>query len=96
MNLESYNYIVQSVKEIIVINGEEYKNMDFKESFITMYEAARYFMRMQPKAKNPIKILERSDEGWKEISIETLLKKIKEKKTKKARRALKGMEEIAW
>lgn len=67
--------------------------MEFKESFITMYEAARYFFRMKPKAKNPITILERGAEGWKEISIETLLKKIKDKKAKKARRALKGVDE---
>lgn len=44
INLESYNYIVESIKEIVVINGEEYKRMEFKESFITMYEAARYFL----------------------------------------------------
>lgn len=93
MNLEVYNYIIESVKEITVINGEEYKKMDFKESFITMYEAARYFFRMKPQAKNPIKILERGAEGWKEISIENLLKKIKKNKTEKAKRALKGVEE---
>lgn len=93
INLESYNYIVKSIKEIVVINGKEYKRMEFKESFITMYEAARYFFRMKPKAKNPIKILERGAEGWKEISIENLLKKIKKNKTEKARRALKGVDE---
>lgn len=51
INLESYNYIVKSIKEIVVINGKEYKRMEFKESFITMYEAARYFFRMKPKVK---------------------------------------------
>ena len=30
MNLEVYNYIIESVKEIIVINGEEYKKWILK------------------------------------------------------------------
>lgn len=30
INLESYNYIVKSIKEIVVINGKEYKEWNLK------------------------------------------------------------------
>lgn len=94
MNLENYNYMAKSYDGISIINGEKYDNLKNKEVYITEYEAVRGYLRLKVTDEN-IKLYERipNTKEWREISIEYLLKKIKKMKTRKAKRALKGVDE---